>query len=307
MKILVTGCAGFIGSHLCDRLLKLGHEVYGIDNISTGINHTPKGVKLFRVNLIELDRLQEMFLMCGMSTFDICYHLAAQGSVPHSIKRPAQFMKNNVQGFENLLLCLDQHLCDKVVFASSSSVYGDDQRVGKIEEYIGRPLSPYALTKQINEKQAEMYKRLFSLNYIGLRFFNVFGPRQRCEGEFAPVIAKWIKQFKNNGKIEIFGNTVRDYTYVDNVVDALLLAGVYARPLAWNRIYNIGGGKATYLLELAEELKKHFPNSSAKIEKKDKRAGDIHCSVADMTLAYHNLQYSPKIDVKQGVELLCAN
>lgn len=302
MKILVTGCAGFIGSHLCDRLLKDGHEVHGIDNFIGGQNWTPEGVKLASFGLELKSYLQGFFEFNG--TFDLVYHLAALGSVPRSIEEPALFMQNNVGSFENLLDVCRRTEVPRVVFASSSSVYGDNQDEFKYESVTGQPLSPYAMSKQINEMQAAMYQRLFGVNYIGLRFFNVFGPRQRNEGAYAPVIAKWIKQLQSGQVPQIYGNTARDYTYVDNVVDALVLAGVYGRPLAWNKIYNIGCGKSVELEELHYELAGHFDERRPG-QTFAPRPGDIPKSCANITKARRELGYEPTVTWQEGVARLC--
>ncbi len=298
MKILVTGAAGFIGSHLVTRLVEAGHEVCGIDNIDNGricnLHHIPAWTKKYfsQVDLLEYEKM-----IPHVEGKDIIFHLAAKGSVPLSFVWPDEFFDNNVVGTQNLLLLMRHFKVPKIVFASSSSVYGDQPTSHKFEESLGVVKSPYAASKRMCEILIETTRFCASYEYINLRLFNVFGPRQRSIGEYAPVIAKWLQHKKMNYPVDIRGDTIRDYTYVDNVIDAFI-ACLNAGHASWNETYNIGCGVGTSLKKLLEhcDIKMYTENP--------RRDGDILTSIAGISKAGVLLDYKPKIDVKTGVDML---
>ncbi len=290
-KILVTGGAGFIGSHLVDALLKNGNKVVVLDNFSTGFRANLSGAeKSPDFTLIEGDIRNIDDCRMAVDGCDYVLHEAALGSVPRSIAKPEETVDVNVRGFVNIITAAKDAGVKRFIYASSSSVYGDNPDPIKVEDRIGKPLSPYAVSKRCNELFAENFAKVYGLEVIGLRYFNVFGPRQNPDGPYAAVIPKFIKALQNHEQPIIYGDgsTSRDFTHVDNVVSANLLA-LEADASATNEIYNIACGKSTTLNEL-------FTILSAKIYKitpvyESARQGDIAHSQADITKAKSLLGY----------------
>lgn len=311
---LITGVAGFIGSNLLEALLLLGQEVVGLDNFSAG---SP-------ANLVEVQRRvgskawsRFAFQEGDIRDLETCrracqgaqlvLHQAALGSVPKSIKLPEFFHANNVDGFLNVLLAARDAQVESFVYASSSSVYGDSQGLPKVEDSIGRPLSPYALTKAINEQYAALFARVYGFRGIGLRYFNVFGPRQDPEGAYAAVIPRWLAQLRRGETCAIYGDgeTSRDFCYVKNVVQANLLAAL-APEDAWDRIYNVACGETTTLNELFRLLRDGLLPEHPELEDQtashlSAREGDIRHSLADLRAAQGQLGYEPSHSVAAGI------
>ena len=311
---LVTGAAGFIGSHLVEELLTLNQEVIGIDNFLTGkkINldlikiAQPKNFKnnfsFYEIDITNADQLNEL------PKIDYVLHQAALGSVPRSIENPIDTNHNNVTGFLNMLVFAKNQGIEKFIYASSSSVYGDHPELPKIEEQTGNLLSPYALSKKVDELYAEIFSRIYKIKTVGLRYFNVFGPRQDPNGQYAAVIPKWINATIQNKPITINGDgsTSRDFCYVKNVVQANILAALGDMPDKNAGIYNISCGGSTTLNELArfiqDEIALYFENLKPEIIYQDFREGDIKHSIADISMASTFLGYDPEYDFESGMK-----
>lgn len=295
MVCLITGVAGFIGSHLAERLINDGHKVIGVDNFSTGLE---SNVKLLNTltgsfNFTECDILSQEFesVFKAIGRFDCIFHQAALGSVPRSIENPEATFESNVIGFQNVLKLAKTYEAKKIVFASSSSIYGID----------GVVQSPYAASKKINEVQAQAWSEVFDIPIIGLRYFNVFGPRQNPNGPYAAVIPKWIQAIKTGEEIEIHGdgNQSRDFTYVKNVVNANILA---MQSDIKNEVFDIGAGRSTSLNELVELLRRSvFRRDNIKIKYIDARKGDVKKSMANILPACTHLRYEP-CDLETGLQ-----
>jgi UDP-N-acetylglucosamine/UDP-N-acetylgalactosamine 4-epimerase len=316
MKILITGGAGFIGSNLAEYFLAKGYEVTILDNLSTGHIHNIEQLQTVlsadgvnRLKFVEGDtRDLETCLHCTQGT-EYVLHQAALGSVPRSIENPLDSHQSNVNGFLNLQIASRDNNVRRLVFASSSSVYGDQPDLPKQEEKIGEVLSPYALTKKMNELQAATFQRVYGLEFVGLRYFNVFGRRQDPEGAYAAVIPRWIKEFMEGVTPSINGDgeTSRDFCFIDNVIQANELAMLTENPEAINTIYNVAAGGRTTLNQLynmlGEELKLHKSEfSMPKPEYAPFRPGDILHSFADISRACRLLQYNPIYDIAQGIK-----
>ena len=315
MKILVTGVAGFIGSNLLEHLLKLDQRVIGLDNLSTGYEANLKEVQSIvtkdqwsNFNFLEGDIKDLEVCMSGCEGVDSILHQAALGSVPRSIKDPIATNSTNINGFLNMLVATKEHKIKSFTFASSSSAYGDHLALPKIEHTIGNPLSPYALTKLVNEQYAEVFSKNFGINTIGLRYFNVFGKRQNTQGAYAAVIPKWASAIISGGDIEIYGDgeTSRDFCFIDNVIQANLLSAL-ANSEAKNEVYNVALGERTTLNQLycyiknsLEELGIHYSKNP---EYKEFRSGDVRHSEADISKATKNLRYEPIYKIKQGIQI----
>ena len=309
-KILVTGGAGFIGSNLCESLLEDGHEVRCLDNFETG--HF-KNIK----HLMDHPRFE---LMVGdIRKLDTCrkavegkeyvLHEAALGSVPRSIKDPITTNQVNIDGFLNMLVASRDGGIKRFVYAASSSTYGDSENLPKIEEVIGKPLSPYAITKYVNELYADVFKKTYGLDTIGLRYFNVFGRRQDPNGAYAAVIPKFVIQLMKHESPVINGDGTfsRDFTYIDNVVQMNKLALETHKPEALNQVYNTAYGERTDLNELVTLLKEYLSDYDPKIKDVDvvygpKRKGDIPHSLASIKKAEKLLGYKPQYDIKRGLK-----
>ena len=312
---LVTGVAGFIGSHLLETLLGLGQRVVGLDNFSTGYAHNLDQVRAAvgyaawaRFRLIEGDIRDFATCQAAVDGVDYVLHQAALGSVPRSLEHPRLYHDVNVTGFVNMLEAARSAGVARFVYASSSSVYGDDPRLPKVESQIGKPLSPYALTKSMNEQYAHLHANVYGYTSIGFRYFNVFGPRQDPKGAYAAVIPRWIDALFHGEPCVINGDgeISRDFCYVANVVQANLLAATTANPDALERVYNVAVGKRTTLNELYYLLRDGLANSDARIGAVEPvygpvRAGDIRHSLADTTTAHVLLGYNPSPAVAAGI------
>lgn len=303
-KFLVTGGAGFIGSNLVEAILKLGCEVRVLDNFSTGKR---ENIAEFLDNenfeLIEGDirNLEDCQKAC--EGVDYVLHQAAWGSVPRSLEFPVLYNEINVKGHLNMMQAARENNIKKFVYASSSSVYGDSPILPKKEEKIGRVLSPYALTKKLNEEYADLYFRIYGLKTIGLRYFNVFGKKQDPNGFYAAVIPKFVKQLLNDEAPQINGDgeTSRDFTYVDNVIQANLKACL-ASDKASGEVFNIAYGGRETLNNLFNKLSKLL-NKNIKAIYGNERAGDVRHSNADISKAKELLNYNPEYSMDRGLEL----
>lgn len=308
-RILVTGGAGFIGSNLVEALLKQDNEVVVLDNFMTGKreNLTPfAGNRAF--TLIEGD-IRDM-AMCRKAVAGVEYvlHEAALGSVPRSIKDPMTSTEVNISGFVNVLYAAQEAKVKRFAYAASSSTYGDSESLPKEEDRIGKPLSPYAITKYVNELYAENFHKLYGIDTVGLRYFNVFGRRQDPNGAYAAVIPKFVISLlkHESPRINGDGNYSRDFTYVDNVIQANLLALGTERPEALNTVYNVAFGQRTTLNELFGYLREElagFDPEIAKVEPQygPSRIGDIPHSLASIEKARRLLGYFPRYSVKDGL------
>ncbi|MCL1915707.1 MAG: SDR family oxidoreductase [Desulfovibrionaceae bacterium] len=312
---LVTGAAGFIGSHLVETLLRHGQKVRGLDNFSTGHKKNLDEVKekigaaaWAGFAFTEGDIRDARTCLETCRGVDFVLHQAALGSVPRSLEDPLTTNQANVNGFLNMLEAARRTEISGFVYASSSAVYGDSPELPKLEGKIGSPLSPYAVTKAVNE----LYARVFALNYkfrsIGLRYFNVFGARQDPEGAYAAVIPKWFAAAIQGKDIHIYGDgkTSRDFCFIENCVQANLLAAKAAHPESWNKVYNVAVGQTTDLNELCALIRREaaaFSPSAAKSAAVygDFRPGDVRHSLADISLARRLLGYTPEYDLAGGL------
>ena len=316
MKALVTGGAGFIGSNLCEHLLNEGYEVVCLDNFATGhienllplIEAFPKEFKLIVGDIRNMDDCRK-----AVEGVDYVLHEAALGSVPRSIKDPATTNAVNIGGFLNMLIASRDAGVKRFVFAASSSTYGDSKSLPKVEDVIGKPLSPYAITKYVDELYADVFARTYGIEYIGLRYFNVFGRRQDPNGAYAAVIPLFVKKFMNHESPNINGDGEysRDFTYIDNVVQMNMLAiKAEAGSEAVNQIYNTAYGERTTLNQLVEYLKENLSEfdpaiSSVEPTHGPNRAGDIPHSLACIDKARRLLGYNPQYSMRQGLKEAC--
>jgi len=308
--ILVTGGAGFIGSNLCEALLEKGNKVVCLDNFATGKRENLEELlKDSNFTLIEGDirKLEDCLKAC--QGVDYVLHQAALGSVPRSIKDPITSNEVNVSGFLNMLVAARDHGVKRFVFAASSSTYGDSQSMPKVEDIIGKPLSPYAITKYVNELYADIFSKTYDLETIGLRYFNVFGRKQDPNGAYAAVIPKFVSQLMNGESpvINGDGNYSRDFTYIDNVIQANLLSLVTTNKKAINTIYNVAYGDRNTLNDLMGYLKEYLSEFDSKISNIEviygpNRAGDIPHSHASVDKAKENLNYNPQFTLQQGLK-----
>lgn len=341
---LVTGCAGFIGSNLIETLLKLNQRVVGLDNFATGhrknLDLVRKSVgekvwKRFHFVCGDIRKINDCYKAFGLKMrkesggqmatseglkvnanrprhnahpVDIVLHQAALGSVPRSIKDPLSTHEVNITGFVNMLMAARDAKVRRFVYAASSSTYGDHTELPKIEEKIGRPLSPYAVTKYVNELYARVFALSYGLESIGLRYFNVFGARQDPEGAYAAVIPKWIAAMLRGDAVQINGDgkTSRDFCYIENVVQANICAATTASAEAVNQVYNVAVGESTSLNELYVKLRaillpRHARLLNAKQAYRDFRAGDVRHSLASIAKAQGLLGYRPTHSIDQGL------
>ncbi len=308
-KILVTGGAGFIGSNLVETLLACGNRVVVLDNFSTGKRENLAGfLEDPKFSLIEGDVCSQETCRRAAEGAEIVFHEAALGSVPRSIKNPGATADTNISGFVNMLFAAAQAGAKRFVYASSSSVYGDSETLPKVEASIGRQLSPYAISKYANELFADNFHKLYGIDTVGLRYFNVFGRRQDPSGAYAAVIPKFAAKLLR-GEAPLIngdGSNSRDFTYVDNVVQANMLAALAVAPEALNTVYNVAFGERTTLNELFAYLREGlsaFAPAAASIEPEygPERAGDIPHSLASIDKARRLLGYAPEVDVRSGI------
>lgn len=305
MKILVTGGAGFIGSHICDYLLENNHQVRVIDNLITGnkknIEHHLNNTN-FEFFYGDISNLENVRKAC--KDIDAICHQAALGSVPRSIEDPLSSHNANVNGFLNILLVAKENNIKRIVYASSSSVYGDEQQLPKVENRIGKQLSPYAITKYIDEIYGRIFTDLYGMECIGMRYFNVFGPRQDPNGAYAAVIPKFITSLKNNisPTINGDGNYSRDFTFVKNVVEANYLALTTKNHKCFGEIFNIGAGGRITILEMYNSIK-GIIGSELNPTFGPIRKGDIPHSNANIDKAKELLNYNPQINFNEGIKL----
>ena len=309
-KILVTGGAGFIGSNLCEELLRLGNKVICLDNFATGK----------RENLVNfLNNPDFTFIKgdirnlenCLKASKDVDYilHQAALGSVPRSIKDPITSNDVNVSGFLNMLVAARDNGVKRFVFAASSSTYGDSESMPKVENIIGKPLSPYAITKYVNELYADIFSKTYGLETIGLRYFNVFGRKQDPNGAYAAVIPKFVSQLMSGESpvINGDGNYSRDFTYIDNVIQANLLSLVTTNEKAINTVYNVAFGDRNTLNDLMGYLKEYLSEfdsgiSNIEVVYGPNRVGDIPHSHASVDKAKELLSYNPQFNLQKGLK-----
>ena len=303
-KFLVTGGAGFIGSNLCEAILKMGYEVRCLDNLSTGKR---ENIDLFidnpKYDFIEGDIRDFDTCMKSCEGIDYVLHQAAWGSVPRSIKMPLLYEQINIMGTLNMLEAARQNKVKKFVYASSSSVYGDEPNLPKREGREGNVLSPYALTKRVDEEYAKLYTKLYNLDTYGMRYFNVFGRRQNPDGAYAAVIPKFIKQLLNNESPTINGDgkQSRDFTYIDNVIEANLKACLASHEAA-GRAYNIAYGGREYLIDIYYGLARALGKNINPLFGPD-RIGDIKHSNADISNSKKMLGYDPDYSFEAGIKL----
>lgn len=312
---LITGCAGFIGSNLLEALLKLEQQVVGLDNFSTGYQRNLDDVRSLitaeqwgRFTFIEGDIRNPDSCMNAVAGVDCVLHQAALGSVPRSIDDPLTTNAANITGFLNMLVAARDARVARFVYAASSSTYGDHPGLPKVEELIGKPLSPYAVTKYVNELYADVFARTYGTASIGLRYFNVFGRRQDPAGAYAAVIPRWIASMIKGETIYINGDgeTSRDFCYVENVVQANLLAATTQNPAAVNQVYNVAVGERTTLTELYEHIRTALAVTRPHVQGarpvyREFRQGDVRHSLADISKAQRLLGYLANYRVKDGL------
>ena len=310
IKILITGGAGFIGSNLCEYFLSKKYKVVCLDNFSTGNKHNliafsnNENFKLIKGDIRNLSDCKD-----AVQDVDYVLHQAALGSVPRSINDPITTNDVNISGFLNMLVASRDAKVKRFIYAASSSTYGDSESLPKIEEKIGRPLSPYAITKYVNELYAEIFSKTYGLETIGLRYFNVFGRKQDPNGAYAAVIPKFVMQFMEHKSpvINGDGNFSRDFTYIDNVIQMNELAMTTINTEAINTVYNTAYGDRTTLNDLIKYLKEYLSEFDASIANISvtygpNRAGDIPHSLASIEKAKKLLGYEPKFSMQSGLK-----
>lgn len=312
---LITGVAGFIGSNLLEALLRLGQRVVGLDNFSTGCRGNLDQVKTIvgdetwqQFSFIEGDIRDLAVCREAVTGVNYVLHQAALGSVPRSLEDPLQTHGNNVNGFLNMLLASRDAKVARFVYAASSSTYGDHPGLPKVEDQIGKPLSPYAVTKYVNELYAEVFGRCYGTETIGLRYFNVFGPRQDPNGAYAAVIPRWLDALLRGQTVFINGDgeTSRDFCFIDNAVQANLLAATAVDNDAINQLFNVAYGERTTLNQLfsliREQVTVSRPEAAyAEPTHLEFRTGDVRHSLADISKARKLLGYEPMHSVRQGL------
>lgn len=313
-KWLITGCAGFIGSNLLENLLRLDQQVVGLDNFSTGFQHNLDEVRSLvsaeqwsRFSFIEGDICNLNDCAKASEEVDYVLHQAALGSVPRSIDDPISTNNTNVSGFLNMLVAARDAGVDSFTYAASSSTYGDHPALPKREECIGKPLSPYAVTKYVNELYADVFAKSYNFRSIGLRYFNVFGKRQNPNGAYAAVIPKWVSAMIKGDDVYINGDgeTSRDFCYIENTVQMNILAAV-APNEARNEVYNVAVGDRTSLKELFNNIKVSLIANSIDInvepKYRDFRIGDVKHSQASIDKATSKLGYKPAYKIGAGID-----
>lgn len=314
---LITGVAGFIGSNLLETLLKLNQHVVGLDNFATGHQHnldevqslvTPEQWANFNFIKGDIRNLDDCKKACHGVEYVL--HQAALGSVPRSVENPIATNETNISGFLNMLVAARDAKVKRFVYAASSSTYGDHPGLPKVEDKIGKPLSPYAVTKYVNELYADVFARTYGFNTIGLRYFNVFGPRQDPNGAYAAVIPKWISSMIKGEPVYINGDgeTSRDFCFIENVRQMNLLAATSENPEAANQVYNVAVGDRTTLNQLYEQLQINLLPSYPHLKGvqpvyRDFRAGDVRHSLADIGKASALLGYQPTHRLGEGLQV----
>jgi UDP-N-acetylglucosamine 4-epimerase len=312
---LVTGVAGFIGSNLLEALLKLDQAVVGLDNFATGHRHNLEQVRMAvrpeqweRFRLIEGDIRDIETCKIACKDAEYVLHQAALGSVPRSLENPVMTNSTNIDGFLNMLVAARDEGVKRFVYAASSSTYGDHPALPKVEDVIGKPLSPYAVTKVVNELYADVFSKAYGFHTIGLRYFNIFGPRQDPAGAYAAVIPKWISAMIAGSPVQINGDgeTSRDFCYIANAVQANLLAATTDDPAAVNQVYNVAVGDRTSLNTLFELLRSSLAGRFGHLQSfapvyRGFRAGDVKHSLADITKARTLLGYEPSHRIGEGL------
>ncbi|MCW8864961.1 MAG: NAD-dependent epimerase/dehydratase family protein [Colwellia sp.] len=315
---LITGCAGFIGSNLLETLLLLNQKVVGLDNFATGHQHNLDEVQgqvsaqqWSNFSFIEGDirNLEDCTKAVGTTENSVDYilHQAALGSVPRSIADPILTNSANITGFLNMLVAAKEAKVSSFVYAASSSTYGDHPALPKVEENIGKPLSPYAVTKYVNELYAEVFNKTYGLNATGLRYFNVFGKRQDPDGAYAAVIPKWTAAMIDDQDVFVNGDgeTSRDFCFVENAVQANILAAT-AEESGKNQVYNVALGDRTSLNTLFDSLKTALKANGVNYQKspayRDFRAGDVRHSQADISKAKNMIGFEPEFKIQQGID-----
>lgn len=311
MKILVTGGAGFIGSNLTEYLLERGHVVRVLDNFATGhienlLSFYKKYPETFELQVGDIRNFADC--QKAVDGMEFVLHEAALGSVPRSVKDPITTNDVNIGGFLNMIVASRDAGIKRFIFAASSSTYGDSETLPKVEDKIGRPLSPYAITKYVDELYADVFARTYGLEYIGLRYFNVFGRRQDPHGAYAAVIPLFVRQFMNYEAPNINGDGEysRDFTYIDNVIQMNMLALTTDKAEALNQIYNTAFGERTTLNQLVDYLREYLGEFDARIKDIEpthgpNRVGDIPHSLACVDKAKSLLGYDPKFSMKDGL------
>lgn len=313
---LITGVAGFIGSNLLETLLKLDQKVVGLDNFSTGYQHnfdevkkqvTPEQWRLFSFIEGDICSIEDCKTACDGVSYVL--HQAALGSVPRSIEDPLTTNANNITGFLNMLVAARDAEVTQFVYAASSSTYGDHPDLPKQEDVIGNPLSPYAVTKLVNELYSSVFAKTYDFKPIGLRYFNIFGQRQDPDGAYAAVIPKWFAALLKNETVFINGDgeTSRDFCFIDNCVQANIMAATSAKQDASNQVYNVAFGERTSLTDLFRLIKDRVSPIYSGAEKaeptfREFRAGDVRHSLADITKAKTMLGYSPEYSISAGLD-----
>ncbi|OQD43073.1 LPS biosynthesis protein WbpP [Croceivirga radicis] len=310
LRILVTGSAGFIGSNLCEALLKNGNTVIGLDNFATGKKENLIPLQAYDTfNFIEGDirNLEDCQTAC--SHVDYVLHQAALGSVPRSINDPITSNDVNVSGFVNMLVAARDAKVKRFMYAASSSTYGDSKNLPKVEAVIGKPLSPYAITKYVNELYADIFSKTYGLETIGLRYFNVFGRKQDPNGAYAAVIPKFVMQLMayQSPTVNGDGSFSRDFTYIDNVIEMNIRAILATKPEAINTVYNVAYGERTTLNQLLELLKDYLSQYDPKIASVKtiygpNRQGDVPHSLAAIDKAKNLLGYNPQYNINKGLK-----
>ena len=308
--VLITGGAGFIGTNLCEYFLSKGYFVICLDNFATGFRHnvTPfLNNESFR--LIEGDIRNLETCKAAVTDVDYVLHQAALGSVPRSINDPITTNDVNVSGFLNMLSASKEAQVKRFVYAASSSTYGDSESLPKVEDVIGKPLSPYAITKYVNELYADIFNKTYGLETVGLRYFNVFGRKQDPNGAYAAVIPKFVMQLMKHESpiINGDGNFSRDFTYIDNVIQMNELAMLSQNPEAINTVYNTAFGDRTTLNDMVTSLKEYLSDFDSEISNipiihGPNRVGDIPHSLASIDKAKKLLNYNPKYSFQQGLK-----
>jgi len=309
---LITGCAGFIGSNLLEVLLQLGQKVIGLDNFATGKKHNLVQVRQIvgeqlwqNFHFIEADICSPEACMAACEGVDYVLHQAALGSVPRSIHNPIATNETNISGFLNMLVAAKEQKVQRFVYAASSSTYGDHPALPKQEPFIGNPLSPYAVTKYVNELYSDVFSRCYGFNSVGLRYFNVFGPRQDPHGAYAAVIPKWTAAMIAGEDVAINGDgeTSRDFCFVANAVQANILAALSSPEKS--EVYNVAVGDRTTLNTLFSAIATNLAVQGVHYVKqplyRDFRAGDVRHSQADITKARQGLGYEPSHTIEQGI------